>query len=680
VWSSEQSLRSVVVDPLTTWAAVQWVGGPLDVIDLDQGRRVRGAQARGEAGFDLRDGTLVFGDLTGEGGRVRVLDDTGDRVVATLPSGVKVTDIEISPDGQQVAVADSSGLVQLLAMGSWKQAGSLAGTTASPIQQIAWADSTRSLHAFDEAGMYLSWDLDSDPDEPGPAPPTARRAVSARSVLAGTEEPVATNLAVVDMEFIPGEGYISVISEREGLFWVDTAPLEFFELIGFRGGRGRALGGAVTRDGGHVFVTGSSMQVLRPDSQGLPFRGVDVDWNAVDVDVRADGTAVTVGSDGSVTMWRVPGEADFAGTSRTPPLDGSAGVVVAPDGRLLLRWDDVEAQLLDATTFDATATLDLPTPGAVVLGAAFVPDSDRLVTHVCSETPEPTWEPCDSVLTSYASDGTIVTGPVDAGPARPSQGATIVAATDVVATVDAAATVTLRDPRTLEPTERLRAPDAPDEPDSSSLSLSPNGRMLTVSTLRPRSLAAWRLGGEADLLVADTAGPAGLAFSDYPIAYGALSLTDDAVLVAEYDAFRTYGADGGEPTAVYPDPFEQGDILASDVLQQAAQSRGTDGITASRSATSDSSLLLTGLPGSYWLWDPSRPLVLAGPMGVDGAVLDPTGDRLFLWRDDGSAFALSLRPDDLVAAACESAGRALTQQEWSRSIGAGEPYEPACPG
>ena len=62
------------------------------------------------------------------------------------------------------------------------------------------------------------------------------------------------------------------------------------------------------------------------------------------------------------------------------------------------------------------------------------------------------------------------------------------------------------------------------------------------------------------------------------------------------------------------------------------------------------------------------------------AVLDPTGDRLFLWRDDGSAFALSLRPDDLVAAACESAGRALTQQEWSRSIGAGEPYEPACPG
>ena len=99
----------------------------------------------------------------------------------------------------------------------------------------------------------------------------------------------------------------------------------------------------------------------------------------------------------------------------------------------------------------------------------------------------------------------------------------------------------------------------------------------------------------------------------------------------------------------------------------------------SPSATTDGSLLLTGVPGSYWLWDPSRPWVLAGPIPVDYAALDPSGDRLLLWRD-GEAFALSLRPDDLVAAACEAAGRALTEQEWSRSVGAGEPYAPVCPG
>ena len=60
-------------------------------------------------------------------------------------------------------------------------------------------------------------------------------------------------------------------------------------------------------------------------------------------------------------------------------------------------------------------------------------------------------------------------------------------------------------------------------------------------------------------------------------------------------------------------------------------------------------------------------------------MIDAVGDRLLVW-DDGAASVMPLAPDDLVATACSAAGRALTEQEWTQSIGPGEPYAPTCSG
>jgi hypothetical protein len=211
------------------------------------------------------------------------------------------------------------------------------------------------------------------------------------------------------------------------------------------------------------------------------------------------------------------------------------------------------------------------------------------------------------------------------------------------------------------------------------LSLSSGGRLLVLTTTQPESVAAWRLGTAAELLVDDVASVPGFeAYDRFPEAHGGFVVSDELLLVASSDAIRLFGSDGGDPREVLADPFERGDIFASEVARRSAINLGIRGLTAAVSSTADSSLVLTGERGAYWLWDATQPLLLTGPIGVAMAVLDPTGDRLWYWRDDGAAFVMSLQPDDLAAAACEAAGRTLTEQEWSRSIGAGEPYDPAC--
>jgi WD40 repeat protein len=683
VWTSEESLSAVTLDPVRRWGAVRWASGPVDVVDLDEGVRVRGIQARGAGGLDLHDGTLALASIEASAGTVVVLDDHGNRVVASLPNAVQVTDIEFRPDGEVVAIADSSGAVQLLDTGLWEDVGTLSGPDIAGIQQVTWGESGDSLYAFDAAGVYLDWDTTRA--RPGETlEPVARRPTTERAELSGVYEPSDVELVLVDLRVVPGEDAVVAVDESEALVRVDTDTQELVYLPSKSRGA-TVLGGALTDEETQVVADGSRMWVIsrRPGTYGLV--ELSAEWNAVDVDGLDDGTVVTVGSDGNVTTWLLPYLADPPGSEPVPALDDATVVALAPNGRSLLTWDGATAQVLDGSTFTSGATLDLGSSMPLVLGAAFVPGVDRLVVHTCASPPDRSWESCDSFVTSYATDGTIVAGPVDAGPARPSHGATVVAAADVVATVDSSGTVTLRDPLTLAPGERLRVPDAPDDPDSSSLSMSPHGGLLALTSLEPQSSAVWRLLDDPVLLVHDTASGAGdprfdaqnLAFNTYTSFYGALSLSDESFAVGQRDAVRVFGVHRGA-TAVIQDPWREG-LFESEVVQRTALSSGADAVMRSPSTTNDSSLMMTGEPGYYWLWDPGRPSVVAGPIGVDKAVLDPTGDRLFLWRGD-EAFVLSLHPDDLVAAACAAAGRTLTEQEWSRSIGAGEPYAPACPG
>ena len=690
VWTSEDSLRDVTLDATREWAAVRSPAGSVDVVDLVEGRRVRGLMVLGSSGIALRDGTLVVGDTEALAGVVRVQDDKGDRVVASLPTQVDVTDVEISPDGRLVAVAASSGKARVLTMGSWDVAATLGGPDIVAIQQVTWDETSRTVYAFDASGSFFEWNLDSSSSDGSVLLPIARADLSARDAWQGVVQQVDADLSVADMTVVPGAGVIAVMSALEGPFWVDQTTHEFTYPI--RPAQSTLLGGSVGGRGTHVVVDGSSMYIVDPPLDDVANRGVTsgstgivADWNAVDVEVRDDGAAVTVGTDGNVTTWHVPDQTALPGSTRAPVLDDSQRVVLSPDGRFLLSWDADVARVLDAATLSPVSSLDIGATDVLPLGAAFLPGEDRLVAHYCSSPPDRPWEPCDSVLASFATDGAALAGPVHVGPARPTTAATVVAGPDAIATVDAAGTVRLHDPTSLEPTGRLDAPDAPEDPASSGLALSPDGSLLALTTTSPESWALWQMQDGPALLNHDQAQGVDISLNEYQglgtfLAFdGAVPLSDETYVVGQRAAVRVFAVDDENPVREIPDPWNEG-LFATEVIEQTVAASGSNGVLASPSAATDGSLLITGVPGSYWLWDPTAPQVLAGPILAEMAVLDPTGDRLFLWRAGGEAIVMSLRPDDLVAAACEAAGRSLTEQEWFRSIGAGEPYAPACPG
>jgi hypothetical protein len=353
-----------------------------------------------------------------------------------------------------------------------------------------------------------------------------------------------------------------------------------------------------------------------------------------------------------------------------PALDGAHGVHVEPGGSAALVWGEEGATLLDGRTWRSRGELDLGFAQASVLGVASSPDRGGFIVHACTTPSERRWEPCPSALAAYDPDGRLVAGPIAAGPARPSGGHSVATAPGLLASVEASGRVTLRDPGTLEPLATRRPPSAADTHDETVLSVSSDGAVLVLATQQPGSVTMWRLdeGDAAVLHETDLDG---------------VTLLSDEILVATRSAdVVVYDAESAEPLGSFPQALLRKDLFAPSVLPEdtwVGWAGRAQLLVDKPSHSADGSLMLAGEPGFSWLWDTTAPSVVAGPLLVDAAMIDAAGDRLLVW-DDGAASVMSLAPDDLVAAACTAAGRTLTEQEWARSVGAGEPYAPTCSG
>ncbi len=697
VWTSEDSLQEVVVDPGSDQAAVVRPGGAVDILDIGEGRRVGGLQAQGTAAVDLRDGILVVADSAAGSWRVRVAEGTRAGTVMRLPAGVVPTDLSFSPDVDRLAVADTSGTVTLLTTGSstgastadgsraaseeWTVVGTLTGTGGGPVQQVAWSGDGSMLYGFDAASTFIEWDVgDTSPvaiDEPAVRPSRARvtSGVVDRDSLSDVERDPArgNDLSVVDMvaveDTVLPSAVVLVVPSGQSPFWVNLDDLSFTYLLG-AAWDGATLGGAVAPDGTHYAVDGSSLVTVSLSArQPYDPRDLTATWDAVDVDTRADGSPVTVGSDGNVTTWTLPGA--VPGLQPADALDGALGVSVSPDGTTLVRWDSTSVTIHDGRTLEKTADLDLTVPGAAVLGAAVLPGEGTVVVHVCPTAPVRSREPCDSVVSAHDVDGATTAGPLAAGPALVAAGGSLAVAPGLVATADLTGQVVLRDPATLAPVRTVRSPEAAATHGKVELSTSPDGGLLMLSTERPSSVTLWRSDGPSDepLLRDD-------------LDAGAF-VSDETVLVAEDSGVAVWGTDPLEQQAAFPFVFARGDLFASEVVRRDAVADpafSAAPLLANPSRTADGSVMVTGEPGQLWLWDPAAPAVVAGPLPFDAWKFDPSGERAFVWRGDGQAFVMSLEADDLVASACDAAGRALTESEWARFLGAGAPYAPTCSG
>jgi WD40 repeat protein len=101
-----------------------------------------------------------------------------------------------------------------------------------------------------------------------------------------------------------------------------------------------------------------------------------------------------------------------------------------------------------------------------------------------------------------------------------------------------------------------------------------------------------------------------------------------------------------------------------------------------RSMAAVGNLLAGGseVEGRVRLWDLETPEPFGRPIPAADPVVDISSDGHWLAVADGGFVGIwSLDPDDWAEAACDVAGRNLTQAEWDRYLPTGEPYHVTCP-
>ncbi len=108
------------------------------------------------------------------------------------------------------------------------------------------------------------------------------------------------------------------------------------------------------------------------------------------------------------------------------------------------------------------------------------------------------------------------------------------------------------------------------------------------------------------------------------------------------------------------------------------------GINAAFFDSASQRLFTGGSDNNVGIWDLSAqtpgldPIVLFAGSGVTAMDLDEPNDRLAGGSSEGWALVWHLRLDELIASACNSAGRNLTADEWDKFV-PGETYHKVCP-
>lgn len=300
--------------------------------------------------FSSDERTLVFSaDAApeGDGSVVRLVDPvSGDPVgdPISLPDGRHVSDLEISPNGETLAIADDRGGIELRKVRSPGEGGMLV-----PSRDLGFMENLGQRLAFDPAGSRLvstGWDGTWLWDLRAPEP-------EARQVAeAGAD----------DVTFSGGGDQIIGVVGDEVTFWdavsfdVMGPPLLFDD-------RSYATTVDVTHDRRHLVSTSGrdgSVRVwdlTRYRRTGsaivMPGDGDPVEWTFDTISYSPDGTSLaTAGPKGVVRVWDL-GFPDETGTvlPGQEPVDQAEGVHMAwtPDGETLVastadgtgivRWD-----------------------------------------------------------------------------------------------------------------------------------------------------------------------------------------------------------------------------------------------------------------------------------------------------------------------------------------------------
>jgi DNA-binding beta-propeller fold protein YncE len=666
VFVGDRRYRTVEVDPVTGTIAARSTSGTVDLIDPDTRQRVAVIQALGSGGVAIHDGRVIVANRGDTRGSLIGYDEGQRAVVAQLPRGTYPTDIEFSPSAGQLAVADSGGGVTIYDPATWAVTHLLGAGSQAPVEQVAWDEAGDTLYALDARAELMVWSgLGKRAPGAGRIAPDRARNLNDGDAAWVPDYPLrrTSGFSFAELEPIPTTPLL-VAAPVDGAPWaIDTRDLGTYVVSGGSSDWVRPAQLAVGPDSPVVYRADGSTWAASPElsviaageEQPVAGGGTGTRWDAVDIAVTTLGTVVTVGSDGNVTLWELPGP--VTGTQPVPTLDAAQGIVFSPRGDALVHWGPgAAATRIDARGYAGSRQLSSGDPGPqLVLGVAFQPELDRILLASCPGADPSPSAPCPGTLAAFdMTTGSLVAGPIDMGPQLGGPGSPVVAGPPLggVATSDAAGSITLRDPATLESTRTLT--DLAGRLLSRqqvSLHLHPDRPLLLADPVQGSGIVVWDL-GPAEPVVAFESSEA----------QDAMFAPDGSLLVAE----GLLGFPEWELQSIDTSTFA--------VLDEVGAGPGLLGQPSSASA---GLMLTTDRVGSLWLWNTSehRPMTT---VSADRAVLKPDGSALLLWRGD-RAHELSLADDHLLATACAAAGRNLTQQEWDRYLGAGEPYRTTCP-
>jgi WD40 repeat protein/DNA-binding SARP family transcriptional activator len=346
----------VAADPGTTLSQSTGTGG-VTLFDTATWEPVRSLVGHGTRTFATAyspDGTLI---ATGDFAGTAILweSDSGEQV-ATLDTGSALTThIEFHADGSELLTVNVAGLVK-----AWSTTGTLLAefVHSAVSTDAAYLPDDRIAVAVDDPGhgLYIWTDPNADP--------------------AG---PLAHPQGACAVETSP-DGSILATGGSDGIvrLW-DAATLEPGPVL--EGHGGRVCGLAFTPDGSIIvsvsedgtarlwdIASGESLLELAGHTAGVEH-----------VAVAPDGRYVATGSaDGTTRIWEITPEGSREALTVAAGMPAVAAAFDPAGARLAASFQDGSARIWNATTGNATATLDGHTNALWEI--AFSPDGTSIVT------------------------------------------------------------------------------------------------------------------------------------------------------------------------------------------------------------------------------------------------------------------------------------------------------------
>ncbi|MPZ72104.1 MAG: hypothetical protein GEU74_02545 [Nitriliruptorales bacterium] len=627
------------VDDRGTVAVAKRLDGQLDVIDLET-RRVRHVGLPSAPspidGLDVHpDGSVAVSSGSGPG-VVTVHDLRDGAVLAELPRSAPFTFVRFSPSGRELAMSDDRGLVDIYDTDDWTRISTFDAGTGGLIALMRYGESGERLYVTSLA-----------PE--GSGEPAALVALDAHTgdVVAG---PVDTGEELISSIATLPDGEIALVGRR-----VERRKADDLELVEAPFGRMETVG-LVTLSAGPSgwLVAGSPLdlqlfelgdgdaptpppEIVERGSPGMAF-------------VAATDTLVTADIDGAVSTWTMAPQ-EGPGVPIEPV--GQGQVTSSPDGSTLAIWESGEGvRLHEGRTLAMRVELDLD-PTVDVLGVDV--HEDRIVTLTCPSEPRPQPEQCPADVELWdAATGGRVAGPESVGEvwAGLRKGVVLVDSATLVAVGDTSGFVSLYDADTLVRVgDPLRLADhtaVPSEQVWALTSVDLDGRSLVAAHDQLGQSVAWEV------------------TEPEPVTIGAL----ENAFRMEFLSDGTLVTSSGRGALVLRDPFTL--RPTSPVMS------GT--IPADSYDLSDSGLMVASGDHGVQLWDLATGEMLAGPIPAARSAIATHGTTLYLGAGPlgSSVRSVSLLGDDLVRAACQRAGRNLTDVEWVTMIGSDSRYRRTC--